>query len=346
MRNRLAVPHLLVLVSVLHPAASGHPVAAATRSAEKTMGEPRPDQALVYLIREKRFQGGGRTMFVYAGQQFLGSLDNDSYTFAYLEPGEHLLWLNWAKINKPVTVEAGKTYYFNLWATIDELDAATAEAFLRAVGAYVTPTAKETGTSAEHIAERYGKAQQVAAKKPKDEPERAGGEKSREAHIAKWPKADLAAYPMLCVEDFAMADPKAAERTKEYLIETAPRRLPELIVKGLGTQGFAEVRRGALCEGATGVVVLRGRFTQYKPGSETARLMVAGAGSAHLEMELELVEGSTGALLAALPVDRTWAWGGVVGASRGIEEMERNLACELVTYLRRARGDESAAAQP
>lgn len=328
---------ILALAASLGLGAVSIPASAAERSAEKTFGEPNPEQALVYLIREKRFQGGGRTMFVYADEQFLGTLDNSSYTFAHLAPGEHLLWLNWAKINKPISVEAGKTYYFNLWAAIDELDEATGKAFIAALAAYATPSAEERETSAKHIEERYGKARQVAAAKPKDEPERVGSEKKREAHIAAWPKTDLAAFSILCIETFAMADPKAAARTKEYLVETAPARLRDMIARNLA-EAFSEVRSGDACEAAPGVAVLRGRFTQYKPGSDTARLMVAGAGSAHLEMDLELVDAASQARLAALPVDRTWAAGGVIGASRGIEEMEKNLAYELAIYLRRARG--------
>jgi hypothetical protein len=50
-------------------------------------------------------------MFVYADQQFVGALDNNTYTSAYLPPGKHLLWLNWAKINTEIELEAGKTHY-------------------------------------------------------------------------------------------------------------------------------------------------------------------------------------------------------------------------------------------
>lgn len=94
------------------------------------------------------------------------------------------------------------------------------------------------------------------------------------------------------------------------------------------------------------MAILRGKFTQYKPGSDTARLMIAGAGAAHLEMELELVDGGAQSRLAALPVDRTWAWGGAAGASRGIEEMEKNLAYELAIYLQRARAAAGAESPP
>ncbi len=331
----LACAALAFSVQLAVPAA---PVAAANTSAAKTMGEPKEDQALVYFIREGRFQGGGRTMFLYADDVFLGTLDNNSYTFAHVAPGKRLLWLNWARINAEVELEAGKIYYFNVWDKIRDIDEEYGKTLVAAVESYSTPTPKEQQTSAEHIRERYGKAQQVAAKKPAAEPDVAGPKKAREEHIAKWPRVDLAAYTVLVIEDFEMADPKAGDRAKEYLVQSAPRRLPDQIAKNVGEGAFAEVRRGAAGEPAPGAVVLKAKITQYKPGSETARLMLAGAGSAQLELEAQLVDAATGEEIARFAADRTWAWGGVVGASRGIEEMERNLAYEMAVYLRRSKG--------
>lgn len=314
------------------------PAAAAETSTTKTMGEPREDQALVYFIREARFQGGGRTMFLYADDTFLGTLDNNSYTFAYLPPGKRLLWLNWARINEEVELEAGKVYYYNVWDRIRDVGEDFGKTLIEAVKTYSTPSAKEQQTSADHIRGRYGKAQEVAARKPEDRPDVAGPKGAREDHIAKWPQVDLAAYDVLIIEDFEMADPKAADRAKEYLVSSAPKRLPDQVAKNVGEGAFAEVRRGAAGEPVVGAVVLTARITQYKPGSETARLMIAGAGSAQLELEARLVDAATGKELTRFAADRTWAWGGALGASRGIEEMERNLAYEMAVYLRRSKG--------
>jgi hypothetical protein len=298
----------------------------------------KPDSALVYFIREGHFQGGGRTMFVYSDDTFAGTVDNDCYTFAYLPPGKHLFWLNWSRINAEVELEAGKTYWFNVWDQFRPIDEGFGKALIGGVKGYCTPTPKEQQTSAEHIRERYGKAQQRAAAKPDEPAPDVTAQRRREENVAAWPKVDLAAYHTLVVEDFTMSDPKAADRSKEYLVQTAPQRLPDMVVKSLGSGTFADVVRGATAEPRPGAVILRARITQYKPGSETARFLVAGAGGAHLEMSAEVVDGETGKSLAALPVDRTWAWGGVVGASRGIEEMERNVAYELALYLQRSKG--------
>ncbi len=332
---------LAFLASLLIPAAAE----AAQKSPQKQRGEIAADTALVYFLREGRFQGGGRTMFVYADEQFVGTLDNNCYTFAQLPPGKHLLWLNWSRINAEVELEAGKTYYFNLWDKIRPVDEGLGATMIDALGGYCTPEPKEQATSAEHIAERYGQAQRRAAAKPADQPD-ATALRRREENVAKWPRADLAAYQVLVIEDFAMADPEAAERKKTYLVETAPKRIPDQVVRELGSGVFAEVLRGAPAEPRPGALLLRARITQYKPGSETARLMVAGAGAAHLEMTSELVDADSGRTLAVLPADRTWAFGGMLGAARGIEEMERNVAYELALYLKKHKGTPAPSETP
>lgn len=313
------------------------PLEAANRSSTLQYGEPKPDEALVYLIREKRFQGGGRTMFVFADQRFLGTLDNGSYTFIHMPPGKHLLWLNWAKINAEVELEAGKTYYYSIWTTFDLLDEASGLAFLKGVGFFATPEPAEVEKSAEHIRERYGKATASAAKKP-DETTKATNLDRRAKHIAAWPKVDLAPFTELCLEPFVMADPKAADRKQEYLVESAPQRIVTLLLEELGTAAFASVRQEASCAASPGAVTLRARITQYKPGSETARFMLAGAGSAQIEMIVTLDDATAAKRLVEFEAKGLWAWGGAAGTSRGISDLEKNVAFEIASYLKQSRG--------
>lgn len=309
----------------------------ANRSPDKPVTEPHSDEALVYLIREKRFVGGGRTMFVFSDQAFLGALDNDSYTFAYLPPGKHLLWLNWTKINTEIDVEAGKTYYFAVWSTFDALDENSGKTFLGGITAYATPEPRELEKAAEHIRERYGKAVANSADKP-DDITKATSLGRRAAHIASWPKVNLAAYPTLCVEPFAMADPKAERNKKQYLVDSAPQRIAELVFEELGSTTFATVRKEASCGNSADTVVLRARITQYKPGSDTARFMLAGAGSAQIEMIVDLVSTQSGQTLVEFEPKGTWAWGGALGAAKGISDLEKNVAYEVAGYLKSARG--------
>jgi hypothetical protein len=309
---------------------------AATRSTTKELAEPKPDAALVYFIREKRFQGAARTMFVYSDETFLGTLDNDTYSFAYVPPGKHLLWLNWAKINIEVDLEAGKTYYYSIWSSFDPLDETSGKAFIDAVAAYATPDQSELERSADHIQDRYGKATASAAAKDDDDT-RATGLARRAAHVAKWPKVDLTPYSALCIEPFVMADPRADSRNKEYLVATAPARLATFILEDLGTGVFSEVRQAPSCS-APQTVVLRGRITQYKPGSEAARFIVAGAGNAQIELVVTLADGTSGSELVELEAKGAWAWGGAMGVAGGISNLDKNVAFEVASYLRQMRG--------
>lgn len=315
--------------------ASGIPALAVTKATQKVYAEPQADQALVYFIREPHFQGSARTMFLYADETFLGVVDNNSYTFAQVEPGKRLFWLNWAKINDEVELEAGKTYYFSVWSRFTELDEESAKRLIEATKFYTTPEAKEEQTSQQHISKRYAKAERYAAKPKK---EYVGTESKREEHVAKWPRVDLSPYSILYVEDFAMTDPKADARKKEALVETVPRRLADLVVKVLGEETFAEVHRSAPEQSGDGALILRAEITQYKPGSDTARLMLAGAGSAHLDFTVHLVDAATGEDVTTFSGERTWAWGGAVGASRGIEDIEQNVAYEIALYLQQRKG--------
>lgn len=311
------------------------PVDAAVKSPPTSFGEASDDQALVYFIREKRFQGSGRTMFLYADEQFLGVLDNDAYTFAHLAPGPRLLWLNWTRITEEVELEAGRTYYFSVWTEFLPLDEASGRAYVEAAAAYTTPEAKEEATAQDHIRERYGEAEQRAAKPDR---EHVGTERQREEHVAEWPRVDLTPYSVLVVEDFSMADAKAAERTHEVQVETAPRRMAEMVAGQVAAGVFDEVVRGALTEPRPGAVVLRVELTQYKPGSATARFMVAGAGAARLDFTVHLLDAATGQELVSFGSERSFSWGGVYGASGGIESIELNAAYELGLYLKRCRG--------
>lgn len=312
------------------------PGGAASKSPTKIHGEPQADQALVYFIREARFLASARTMFLYADQTFLGIVDNNSYTFAYVAPGKHLFWLNWAKINDEVELEAGKTYYFTVWDHFTQIDEEYGKTLIEVVKSHIRPEAKEEKTAEDQIRKRYVKAEKYAAKKP-DDKEYVGTQSKREEHVAKWPKVDLGRFSTLHVEDFAIADPDADARKKQYMIESAPRRLADQVASDLGNEVFSKVERGPLAEPAAGVLVLRGKITQYKPGSETARLMLAGTGSAHLDFEAQLIDGETGEEITHFSGKRTWAWGGAYGASRGIDSIEKNVAYEIALYLERCK---------
>ena len=74
--------------------------------------------------------------------------------------------------------------------------------------------------------------------------------------------------------------------------------------------------------------------------------MLAGAGSAQIEMIVNLVWAQSGQSLVEFEAKGTWAWGGALGAAVGISDLEKNVAYEVASYLRLARGQALPAAQP
>ena len=65
--------------------------------------------------------------------------------------------------------------------------------------------------------------------------------------------------------------------------------------------------------------------------------MIAGAGSAHLDFTVYIIEAATGDQPAKFSANRTWSWGGIYGMSKGIEEMEQNLSLKIALYLQRCK---------
>lgn len=340
-RNRTKRPPLVPLGAVAALLLWLAPIA--LQAAEVAQGTavppPEPGEARAVFVREARFVGHARTMFVYAGERFLGTLDNGTWTHAGLPPGDYTLWLNWAKVTHQATLEPDRTHYFTMLPTgFLEVDEATGQALLAAQKGLATPTPKEELTAQDHIRDRYGKAQQAAAKAPAARPATGKGERNR--HIAKWPRVDLSDYSTLYIEDFSMADPKAGDRAKEHLVATAPGRLAAQLAQSVPDDLFDQVLRGAPEGPVEGALVLRGEITQYKPGSAVARGIVAGAGAARMDFAVRLVDAASGEEVAGFADERSYSWGGAMGAAGGIETIEQNVAYELALYLARSKGED------
>ncbi|HUF78917.1 MAG TPA: DUF4410 domain-containing protein, partial [Thermoanaerobaculia bacterium] len=81
-------------------------------------------------------------------------------------------------------------------------------------------------------------------------------------------------------------------------------------------------------------------ITQYKPGSAVARGIVAGAGAARMDFAVRLVDAASGEEVAGFADERSYSWGGAMGAAGGIETIEQNVAYELALYLARSKGED------
>jgi hypothetical protein len=122
------------------------------------------DKALVYLMRRPASMAKLRTSFVYADREFIGTVDNDSYAIAYVEPGHRLIWTNWTGISNEFDFVAGQTYVLEVFPTLLQHDKQTGLALLDSLHEYKTSTAEERATAAGQVANRYERAVRRGAK--------------------------------------------------------------------------------------------------------------------------------------------------------------------------------------
>jgi len=351
MRNRVLIP-LVAIVAAVFTAVFPMPAAQAVeKTKEKVYAEPNEEKAIVYVIRTKRMVSALVPMCVYADDELLGVLANNCYTYAYLDPGERVLskgslntWSDWEHTgtNKRFEFEQGETYYFSVWAQIDELPRVSGMRLIQQVKFYCSPSDEEIQTAKSKVFDRTGKTEDLDNL---DQWVIADWNAHHEAHIAKWPRVELSGYSILVIEDFKVTDPKTAKRKSKDMMKSAPNRVANFVQTFLAPGTFREVRREELKQPNEDALILRVELTQYKPGSKATRgLFGLGTGGARLDFNARLIDGGNGSVLATFSDERAYAWGGTRGARGGIDVIEKNLANELATYLERQAG--SVAGQP
>lgn len=162
------------------------------------------------------------------------------------------------------------------------------------------------------------------------------GEKKRLNRALDWPLVDLERYDRLFVEDCTISDPEAPERKIQDLVETVPGRLADYIGYAIDRDVFEKVERRGPKKNEDGLV-LRVELTQYKPGSQVGRSLLAGTSAARLHLIVHLIDATTGDELHAFPEERNFNWGGAVGG-RSITLIEERAGAEIAAYLMLAKG--------
>ena len=80
-------------------------------SKEHPLGEPKPDKALIYVVRPTSAGFAVKSWF-FSDDQALGVNRGSSYFFADVEPGKHVFWSKSENVDAvELEVEAGQTYY-------------------------------------------------------------------------------------------------------------------------------------------------------------------------------------------------------------------------------------------
>ena len=101
---------------------------------------------------------------------------------------------------------------------------------------------------------------------------------------------------------------------------------------------FEEIRRDAPPMGADDEVIVTGDISTYQPGSKILRGVFGPAGSANFDGDVVVKDARDGHILLAAPFKKFWGWGGIAGASKGIEEMSDETAAAIATTVAHAKG--------
>jgi Domain of unknown function (DUF4410) len=115
------------------------------------------------------------------------------------------------------------------------------------------------------------------------------------------------------------------------MIDTEKQRLSQLIVSEIDKKKLENSNAGEAREYEVDVVV-----TRYEKGNAFARFMLAGLGQIHIDAHVIVFTLPTKEKYAEFDIDKTFAWGGIVGASTKIEDVEQGFAegiAEAVTKL-------------
>jgi hypothetical protein len=75
-------------------------------------------------------------------------------------------------------------------------------------------------------------------------------------------------------------------------------------------------------------------FTRYDEGNAFARFMLAGLGQIYIDADVIFVDASNGQALANYKVSKQFAFGGLVGGTTRIEDVEKGFAKSVVEILK------------
>jgi hypothetical protein len=128
------------------------------------------------------------------------------------------------------------------------------------------------------------------------------------------------------VSDSRVAAPDTAEVTIELAehIEVLPSDRDRVTQKIKARIDARKLTNAASTEPRSFQVVLR--VTRYEKGNRFARAMLAGLGQIHLEGTISVYQMPGHTLLEEFDMQKTFAWGGVYGASTSMEEIEDTFA--------------------
>lgn len=148
----------------------------------------------------------------------------------------------------------------------------------------------------------------------------------RPVGLAEKPAA-LTKYRYLLVEltkaESVDAVESELERIKSRIIEAIWVRAPDR---------FKEINPTRMDSNAPALLVTV-RLTKYEKGSAPARAMLAGLGRIHITALVSLKDWTSRETVGEYEVSKTFAWGGIYGASRDVDDVEVGFAGGVATML-------------
>jgi hypothetical protein len=132
-RDRLLCAGLALVAFAASPAAHAGKTAEEDKdeenlvqfSQEHPLGEAKPDQALIYVVRPTSVGFAVKSWF-FSDDQALGVNRGSSYFFAHVAPGKRVFWSKSENVDAvELEVEAGKTYYIQQHVKIGGFKART-----------------------------------------------------------------------------------------------------------------------------------------------------------------------------------------------------------------------------
>ncbi len=153
----------------------------------------------------------------------------------------------------------------------------------------------------------------------------------------------LSSYQILIIRDFDIegakisnVPPEAADQVKRFNViktEMVKALTDDLVAKLQTKRIVREVRRATAATGSPkNAVIIKGRFTAVDAGRRGLRMYIGFSGVAAASIEGQLLDASTGAVLASFSYSRSadLGWG---GSERVLLQLTDRLADDLATFL-------------
>jgi len=307
MKRILTVCALLALAVVFTGCATGIKTRQIVRFPDQGKTVENPELARVYVLRRP----GDKvpTYLVKDGSKRIGHTREGGFLCWERPPGEVAVASYMDKFDRPeasvnLHVEKNTVYYVKQWTTFFDfvkMEAVDQKAGIKLLKKCRPPTANHELAGALKAAEKSG--------------------------------VDLSKYQVVCVQPFAT---EAGKNIDSTIGNDFGDEIHELLKNGFGPL-FRDVRFGAPC-GSADELIVTGTIKDYSPGSRLARSMLAGLGAASFDAELVLIDASSQQVLLKAPLSKAWAWGGVMGYSKGIEDMVAQSAIACAATVAQGKG--------